>query len=77
MRAGVDYDTVKETLEKIVELDPKAAAAEIARNRIALLKLEFKARQAPTSVKMGAYDQNLGLKQPDTRLYVPRYRPPR
>jgi tetratricopeptide (TPR) repeat protein len=63
VRHGLDYETVKQTLERIVDLDPKLAAAETARNRIALLKLEFKAKQQNQSVKLGTYEQNVGLKR--------------
>lgn len=62
IRCGADYDAVRETLERIVDLDPKLAAAEAARSRIALLKLELKAKQEKLGVKMGVYEQNLGLK---------------
>ena len=62
VRYGADYDTVRETLQRIIDLDPKLAPAETARNRIALLKLEIKAKQEKQGVKMGVYEQNLGLK---------------
>jgi len=62
IRDGVDYEAVKRTLQRIVELDPKLAAAENAGKRIALLKLELKGKQQNQSVKMGTYEQNLGLK---------------
>lgn len=62
VRAGADYDTVRATLERIIELDPNIAAAEIARRRVGLLKLELKAREAHDPVKMGEYEQNIGLK---------------
>ena len=62
IRAGLDYETVKQTLQRVVELDPKLAAAENAGKRIALLKLEIKGKQQNLSVKMGTYEQNLGLK---------------
>ena len=63
LRSGCDYDTIKQTLQRIVELDPKHSAAETARKRIGLLKLELKGKQQNQSVKMGSYEQNLGLKQ--------------
>jgi hypothetical protein len=63
IRSGADYETVKQTLERIIERQPNLAAAEIARNRIALLKLELKAKQQKETVKMGTYEQNIGLKQ--------------
>jgi tetratricopeptide (TPR) repeat protein len=63
IRSGADYETVKQTLERIIDRQPNLAAAEIARNRIALLKLELKAKQQKETVKLGTYEQNLGLKQ--------------
>jgi hypothetical protein len=46
-----------------VDRDPKAAAAEIALHRLALLKLEFKAKGKSQDVKLGSYEQNIGLKR--------------
>ena len=63
IRSGGDYESVKATLQRIVDLDPNMAAAEIARKRIDLLKLELKAQQQKDSVKMGTYEQNIGLKR--------------
>jgi tetratricopeptide (TPR) repeat protein len=63
LRSGADYETVKKTLERIIEQDPELAAAETARKRIGLLKLELKAKQQNQSVKMGTYEQNIGLKR--------------
>jgi hypothetical protein len=62
IRAGADYETVKATLERIIERDPGLAAAETARRRIDLLKLEMKSREQPSAVKLGTYEQNIGLK---------------
>lgn len=62
VRHGADYDTVKQTLQRIVDLDPRLPAAEIARHRLALLKLEFKANEGKQAIKMGTYEQNIGLK---------------
>ena len=63
IRSGADYESVKQTLERIVELDPNLAAAETARKRIGLLKLELKAKHANEAVKLGTYEQNIGLKR--------------
>ena len=63
IRGGANFDTVSETLSRIIELYPSFAAAEIARNRLALLKLEMKAKSKPEAVKMGTYEQNIGLKR--------------
>jgi hypothetical protein len=70
IRSGADYETVRQTLQRIIDRDPKMAAAEIARNRLALVKLELKANEKKTAVPLGSYAQNLGLKQgPPRGLY--------
>jgi len=63
IRGGVDYETVRATVQRIVDRDPKAAAASVAQNRLATLKLELKAQQKNQAVKLGSYEQNIGLKQ--------------
>ena len=63
IRSGSDYETVKATLERIIDRNPELAAAGIARNRLSILKLEMKSKQKTESVKMGTYEQNIGLKQ--------------
>jgi len=63
IRGGADYDTVRQTLEKIIEHFPKMAVAELARTRLAHLKLEMKGQQKETpGTKLGVYEQNIGLK---------------
>jgi tetratricopeptide (TPR) repeat protein len=77
VRCSVDYETVKQTLQRIIDRGPNLAAAEIARNRLALLKLEFRARETPSAVKMGSYEQKIGLK-PSVPAFAPRrYQAPR
>ena len=72
IRHGLDYDSVRQTLEKIVEAFPDLPVAEAAKMRLARLKLEMKGRQTETpGVKLGVYEQNIGLK------YGSPYRPPR
>jgi tetratricopeptide (TPR) repeat protein len=66
IRSGADLATVKKTLQRIIDLDPKAAAAETAWKRIALVKLELKVNQEKQSVKLGSYEQNIGLKRSST-----------
>jgi tetratricopeptide (TPR) repeat protein len=63
VRSGADYETVRHTLQRIIDLDPALASAELARNRLALLKLELKGKEKGQAVKLGTYEQNLGLKQ--------------
>ena len=68
VRGGCDYDNVRLTLQRIIDRAPELAAANLARNRLALLKLEIKAQAKPELVKMGVYEQNIGLK---SRLLPP------
>jgi hypothetical protein len=62
IRHGADYDTVRGTLERIVERFPDWAVAELTRTRLGRLKLEMKAHQATPDLKLGVYEQNIGLK---------------
>jgi tetratricopeptide (TPR) repeat protein len=62
IRHGADYDTVRGTLERIVERFPDWAVAELTRTRLGRLKLELKGQQATPDVKLGVYEQNIGLK---------------
>jgi tetratricopeptide (TPR) repeat protein len=63
IRSGAGFEAVQQTLQRIVDRDPKAAPAEIARHRLALLKLEMKSKETSQAVKLGSYDQNIGLKR--------------
>ena len=62
IHSGADYDTVRETIGKIVEIFPDLPVAEIAQRRLALLNNEFRGQQKATVVKLGVYEQNIGLK---------------
>jgi tetratricopeptide (TPR) repeat protein len=62
IRAGVSYEAIQQTLQRIIDLYPSAASAEIARNRMGLVKLEMKVKEKNQAVKMGTYEQNIGLK---------------
>ena len=59
---GADAPTVRATLTKIVDRFTALPVAEIAQRRLALLNNEFRGRQEPSVVKLGAYEQNIGLK---------------
>jgi tetratricopeptide (TPR) repeat protein len=63
IRNDAGFEAVQQTLQRIVDRDPKAAPAEIARHRLALLKLEMKSKVMSQAVKLGSYDQNIGLKR--------------
>ena len=62
IRSGADYDTVRPTLEKIIEHFPGVAVAELAQSRLNCLKLEIKGKKETPDVKLGVYEQNIGLK---------------
>ena len=62
IRHGASHDAVSQTLNQIIERYPNQAAADVARNRLDLLKLELKAKETKQPVKMGTYEQNIGLK---------------
>ncbi len=59
---GADFATVRETLEKIVDRFPNLPVAELAQRRLMRLENEFKGLQQSSSVKLGNYEQNIGLK---------------
>jgi hypothetical protein len=53
---------VRPTLEKIIEHFPGMAVAELAQSRLNCLKLEIKGKKETPDVKLGVYEQNIGLK---------------
>lgn len=62
VRCGGNYETAKATLERIIERYAGYGVAEVARSRLAHLKLEFKALEKTPEKTMGVYEQNIGLK---------------
>ena len=62
VKHGGDMERARQTLRRIPELFPKSAFSEIALNRIGHLNLEARGNQKSQSVKLGAYEKNLGLK---------------
>jgi tetratricopeptide (TPR) repeat protein len=62
IRCGNDYAAAKLTLQRIVDRFPNLAAADLARNRIELLRLEFRSKEKSQVRKLGSYEQNIGLK---------------
>ena len=63
IRCGAEYEAVRTTLQRIIDRGPTLAPAQVALNRIDRLKLEIKAQGKKQVVKMGTYEQNIGLKQ--------------
>jgi outer membrane protein assembly factor BamD (BamD/ComL family) len=63
IKHGANAEAAKQALERIIELYPKYAVADNARQRIAHLRLEMKGHDVKDGVKMGTYEQNIGLKR--------------
>jgi hypothetical protein len=61
IRLSSDVVAAKETLQRIVNQFPNSAAAENALTRMAHLNLELRATTANRVVKLGTYQQNIGL----------------
>lgn len=57
-----DLDAAKASLQRILKLFPGTAAAEVAQRRIEMLRLELRGREKTAAVKLGTYEQNIGLK---------------
>lgn len=66
VRHGADYDAVRATLQRIVDLFPGLAAEQLARQRIENLRLELKANSGSHALKLGSYEHDLGLKRRKT-----------
>jgi len=53
----------RQALQRIVDSFPQSAAADNARNRMAHLQLEPRSNQKSPVVKLGSYEQSIGLKR--------------
>ena len=62
-----DVPAAVETLQRIIDLYPKAAVADQARSRMALLARELQGQQETAALTLGEYEQRLGLKKPQRR----------
>jgi hypothetical protein len=63
VRSNCDFETIRQTLQRIIDRAPNLAAAEAARRRIGLLNIELKANEKQEGVRLGVYEQNIGLKR--------------
>lgn len=59
---GAEVAAVTATLGKIVERFPDSPLAEVAQRRLARINQEFKGKEKTPGVKLGVYEQNIGLK---------------
>ena len=62
LELGADLATVQATLGKIVERFPDLPVAGLAQRRLDRLGNEFKGLKPAATVKLGTYEQNIGLK---------------
>ena len=69
IRGGADYETVRHTLEIIIQQYPNSALASQAESRLARVKLEIKGRQETPDKQLGTYEQSLGLKHGPPRTW--------
>lgn len=61
---GAGEDTIRATLQRIIDQFPGLAPAEIAQQRLEKIRLEIKGKEKPHLVSMGSYEKDLGLKGP-------------
>ena len=63
VKSGESYETIRATLERVVALDPRAAPAARAQQRISYLHIELRSVNRKTKrLQLGSYDEDLGLK---------------
>ena len=62
IKHGSDVDQARQTIQRIVDLFPDTAAAQIARQRLDHLQLELKGKEKSQVLKLVSYEQNIGLK---------------
>lgn len=59
---GMDIETVRGTLQQIVERFPQLPLAQVTQRRLGRLDSEFKGKKETPGMKLGVYEQNIGLK---------------
>jgi len=60
---GAPIETARATVQRIADSFPETAAAHAAQSRLALLKLEYRKKEKSQTVKLGSYEQDIGLRQ--------------
>ncbi len=61
---GQDFEVIHATLQRVIDLFPDLAAAQLAQQRMETLRLELKGKEKSQVVKLGSYERDLGLKPP-------------
>jgi len=62
IKYAADAGGAKAALQRVADRYPRTAAAETALNRMARLQLEMRAKKKSQVVKLGSYEQNIGLR---------------
>ena len=63
IKSGETYESIRATLLLIVSLNPKAAPAALAEQRIAYLRVEMRGvNKKSKKLQLGSYDEDVGLK---------------
>ena len=63
IKSGQTYESIRATLQLIISLNPKAAPAALAEQRIAYLRIEMLGVNKKTKkLQLGSYDEDVGLK---------------
>lgn len=71
-----DFESARATLHRVIALFPRSAWAETAQQRLAHLKLELRGQQRASAVKLGTYEQSLGVKQAIRDAHQEAAKPP-
>ena len=64
VKHGSSYEAIHATLQRVIDLYPDRASAELARQRMEHIRLELKGKEMSQTVRLGSYEKDLGLKAP-------------
>ena len=64
VKHGSSYEAIHATLQRVIDLYPDRASAELARQRMEHIRLELKGKEMSQTVRLGSYEKDLGLKDP-------------
>jgi len=62
IKYGKDYELARAALQRIIDAAPDSAIAAMAQQRLSHLKLDLKGTTEAQVIKLGQYEQNIGLK---------------
>jgi hypothetical protein len=63
IQLGNDVECARQTLQRIIDLNSKSAAANMAKIRMSQLRLELNQNSIQRTLKLGTYEQDIGLKR--------------